>query len=71
MKIIERNNYLDVVLGENCYCVGNTEANLKLAKAAAFLEDEGVLCRLVVNGTKENCFWFDSIEVSKLASFLV
>ena len=40
MKIYERNNYLDVVLGENCYCVNNTDANLKLAKAAAFLEDE-------------------------------
>ena len=40
MKIYERKNCLDVVLGENCYCVGNTEANLKLAKDAAFLEDE-------------------------------
>ena len=71
MKIIERNNYLDVVLGENCYCVVNTAANLKLAKAAAFLEDEGVLCRLVVNGTKENGFWFDSIEVSKESCFVL
>lgn len=71
MKIYERNNYLDVVLGENCYCVVNTEANLKLAKAAEFLEDEGVLCRLVVNGTKENGFWFDSIEVLKESCFVL
>lgn len=71
MKIYERNNYLDVVLGENCYCVVNTEANLKLAKAAAFLEAEGVLCRLVVNGTKENGFWFDSIEVLKESCFVL
>ena len=40
MKFYKRNNYLDVVLGENCYCVNNTDTNLKLAKAAAFLEDE-------------------------------
>ena len=71
MNIFERNNYLDVVLGENCYCVKNTEANLKLAKAAAFLEDEGVLCRLVVNGTKENGFWFDSIEILKESCFVL
>ena len=71
IKIYERKNCLDVVLGENCYCVNNADANLKLAKAAAFLEDEGVLCRLVVNGTKENCFWFDSIEVSKESCFVL
>jgi hypothetical protein len=65
IKIYERNNCLDVVLGENCYCVKNTEANLKLAKAAAFLEDEGVLVELVVNGTDKNGYWFDSLKVSK------
>ena len=65
MRIFERENYLDVILGENCYCVNNTVANLKLAKAVEFLEDEGVLCRLVVNGTKENGYWFDSIEILK------
>lgn len=71
MKIYERNNCLDVVLGENCYCVKNTEANLKLAKAAAFLEDEGVLCRLVVNGTNSNGYCFDSIEVLKESCFVL
>ena len=48
IKIYERSNCLDVILGENCYCVKNTEANLKLAKAVEFLEDEGVLCWLNV-----------------------
>ena len=71
MKIFERGNYLDIVLGENCYCVKNTEANLKLAKAVATLEDEGVLCRLVVNGTKENGYWFDSIEILKESCFVL
>lgn len=71
MKIIERKNCLDVVLGENCYCVNNTEANLRLAEAAAFLENEGVLCSLVVNGTKENGYWFDSLKVSKDSCFVL
>ena len=71
IKIYERNNYLDVVLGENCCCVKNTEANLKLAKAVALLEDEGVLCRLVVNGTDSNGYWFDSIEVLKESCFVL
>ena len=51
MKIYERRNCLDVVLGENCYCVNNTVANLQLAKVAAFLEDD---CLDVVLG--ENCY---------------
>ena len=71
MKIIERKDCLDVVLGENCYCVNNTEANLKLAKAAAFLEEEGVLCRLIVNGTDKNGYWFDSLKVSKDSCFVL
>lgn len=71
IKIYERNNCLDVVLGENCYCVKNTEANLKLAKAAAFLEDEGVLVELVVNGAKENGYWFDSLKVSEESCFVL
>ena len=71
IKIYERNNCLDVILGENCYCVNNTVANLKLAKAVEFLEDEGVLCRLVVNGTKENGYWFDSIEILKESCFVL
>ena len=71
MKIIERKDCLDVVLGENCYCVVNTEANLKLAKAAEFLEAEGVLCELVVNGTKENGYWFDSLRVLKESCFVL
>jgi hypothetical protein len=53
MKIIERKNVIDVVMNGRSYCVGMTENNLRLAKAAAFLEDEGVLVELVVNGTKE------------------
>ena len=71
MRIFERENYLDVILGENCYCVKNTEANLKLAKAVEFLEDEGVLCRLVVNGTNSNGYWFDSIEILKESCFVL
>lgn len=71
IKIYERNNCLDVVLGENCYCVNNTEANLKLAKAAAFLETEGVLCSLIVNGTKEKGYWFDSLKVLKNSCFVL
>ena len=71
IKIYERNNCLDVILGENCYCVKNTEANLKLAKAVEFLEDEGVLCRIVVNGTKENGYWFDSIEILRESCFVL
>ena len=71
MKIYERRNCLDVVLGENCYCVVNTEANLKLAEAAAFLEAEGVLCSLIVNGTKENGYWFESLKVLKDSCFVL
>ena len=71
IKIYERKTVLDVILGENCYCVKNTEANLKLAKAAAFLEDEGVLCELVVNGTDKNGYWFDSLKVSKDSCFIL
>ena len=71
MRIFERENYLDVILGENCYCVKNTEATQKLAKAVEFLEDEGVLCRLVVNGTNSNGYWFDSIEILKESCFVL
>ena len=71
IKIYERNNCLDVVLGENCYCVNNTAANLKLAKAAAFLEDEGVKVELVVNGNDKNGYWFDSLKVSKDSCFVL
>ena len=71
IKVYKRKNFLDVILGENCYCVKNTEANLKLAKVVEFLEDEGVLCRLVVNGTKENGYWFDSIEILRESCFVL
>ena len=71
IKIYERKTVLDVILGENCYCVKNTEANLKLAKAAAFLEDEGVIVKLVVNGTDKNGYWFDSLKVSKDSCFVL
>ena len=69
MKIYERKDVLDVVMNGRSYCVDMTENNLRLAKAAERLEDEGVLCRLVVNGTNSNGFWFDSIEVLKESCF--
>ena len=71
MKIYERKDILDVVMNKRSYCVNMTENNLRLAKAAAFLEDEGVLCELVVNGTKENGYWFDSLRVSKDSCFVL
>ena len=71
MKIYERKNCLDVVLGENCYCVNNTEANLKLAKAAEFLEAEGVKVELVINGNDKNGYWFDSLKISKESCFVL
>ena len=71
MKIIERKDVLDVILNGRSYCVNNTENNLRLAKAAEFLEDEGVLCELVVNGTDKNGYWFDSLKVSKNSCFIL
>ena len=71
MRIIERKTVLDVILNGRSYCVGMTENNLRLAKAAEFLENEGVLCELVVNGTKENGYWFDSLKVSKDSCFIL
>ena len=70
MKIYERKTVLDVILNGRSYCVNNTENNLRLAKAAEFLEDEGVKVELVVNGTKEN-YWFDSLKVSKDSCFVL
>ena len=71
MRIIERKTVLDVILNGRSYCVNNTENNLRLAKAAEFLEAEGVLCELVVNGTKKNGYWFDSLKVSKDSCFVL
>lgn len=71
MKIYERKNVIDVVMNGRSYCVGMTENNLRLAKAAEFLEDEGVLCELVVNGTEKNGYWFDSLKVSKDSCFVL
>ena len=65
MKIIERKDVLDVVTKEKCYCVLNNFNNFRLAKAMEFLESENVIAELVVNGTKENGYWFDSLRVSK------
>ena len=71
MKIYERKDVLDVVMNGRSYCVNMTENNLRLAKAAEFLEAEGVLCELVVNGTKENGYWFDSLKVLKESCFIL
>ena len=71
MKIYERKDILDVVMNGRSYCVGMTENNLRLAKAAEFLEAEGVLCELVVNGTDKNGYWFDSLKVLKESCFVL
>ena len=71
MKIYERKDILDVVMNGRSYCVGMTENNLRLAKTAEFLENEGVLCELVVNGTDKNGYWFDSLKVSKDSCFVL
>ena len=71
MRIIERKTVLDVILNGRSYCVNNTENNLRLAKTAEFLENEGVLCELVVNGTDKNGYWFDSLKVSKDSCFIL
>ena len=71
MRIIERKTVLDVILNGRSYCVGMTENNLRLAKAAEFLEAEGVLCELVVNGNNKNGYWFDSLKVLKDSCFVL
>lgn len=71
MKIIERKDVIDVVMNGRPYCVGMTENNLRLAKTAEFLEAEGVLCELVVNGTDKNGYWFDSLKISKDSCFVL
>ena len=71
MKIYERKTVLDVILNGRSYCVNNTENNLRLAKTAEFLENEGVLCELVVNGTDKNGYWFDSLKVLKESCFVL
>ena len=71
MKIIERKDVLDVVTKEKCYCVLNNFNNFRLAKAMEFLESEDVIAELVVNGTKENGYWFDSLKVSEDSCFVL
>lgn len=71
MKIYERKDVIDVVMNGRSYCVGMTENNLRLAKAAEFLEAEGVIVELVVNGADKNGNWFDSLKVSKESCFVL
>lgn len=71
MKIYERKDVIDVVMNGRSYCVGMTENNLRLAKAAEFLEAEGVIVELVVNGADKNGYWFDSLKVSKESCFVL